>query len=163
MNFTYKNKNYHQSIKRKELFSSAWLKKVFIISFCVPSSFLFLGKAILFIKNKATTSYHSSMVPFTKLKDVNLPPLVVNLKSKKGPHLARVTVHMKTDKKSVEQELLSENKSFEKHLLLILSGQNTKDIYKKRSLFEEKIKNQVNTFLSKGLVDKVTIQTQLLN
>ena len=162
MNFSYKNKNYHQPIKKKEAFSSYWFKKIFILSFCFSSFLLVAGKITFFIKNKSTTSYQSSITS-EKFKTVNLAPLVINLKSKEGPRLARVTVHMKTDKTSVKQELLSKNKSFEKHLLLVLSGQDTKDIHKKRNRFEKKIKTQINAFLSKGLVNEVTIETKLLN
>ncbi len=163
MHFTYKNKNHYQPTKRKEVFSQAWFKKTFIISFCLSFCFFFLGKVILFFKNRTSTSYQSSKIPSTKLKNVDLPPLVINLKSQEGPRLTRVIVQIKTNQTSVKKELLSENKFFEKHLLLVLSGQNTKDIHKKRNFYEEKIKTQLNAFLSKGLVNEVHIQTQLIN
>jgi len=161
MPFNYINKNYHEAPQRKNHFSSTWFKKISVVSFLTASFCLLIGK--VWIRNKESTSYHRSETPVQKFQKISLPSVVVNFQSSTGPRLARVIVQLTTQENSVKKEILSQKKSFNKHLLLILSGQKTQDLQSKKKFFENKIKTQMNAFLSKGLINQVSIQTQWIN
>ncbi|MGI9548435.1 MAG: flagellar basal body-associated FliL family protein [Bdellovibrionales bacterium] len=163
MKFNYINTTYHLSLQRKATFYPYQLKKIFIISFLFFSTLLALGKFLTFINNKNSAQASIQASFSNNLKTVALPSVVVNLKSKRGPRLARVTVQVKTLETATKNEILSKDQSFKKHLLLILSGQNTKDMNRNTNIFEKKIKTQMNAFLTEGSIEQVHIQTQLLN
>ena len=95
--------------------------------------------------------------------DVSLPPLLVSLKGENGIRMARINVNLQVSRKAVKKEILSTNKAARKRLLVLLSGQKSRDLQNKKSHFEKQLLSWMNAFLSKGSVNKVTIQTTFLN
>lgn len=158
MNFSYKNKSNYQNKREQVHLSEQWIKKVFFIAFSFSFSFLLLGKVVWIFNNKAKTTQVRSLASTKQIKTISLSPIVVNLKSDKGPQLTRVQVNISTYEESVKKELLSKNKSLEKHLLFVLSGQDSKKINKNKSIFEKKLISQINAFLSSGNINEVKIK-----
>ena len=105
----------------------------------------------------------NTRTPAKALENVIFPPFPVNLKTSNGIATALVKIELKMDKLSAKKEILSKNQKFQKHLLLLLSGQNRGELSKNKSYFEEKIRSQFNVFLSRGSVEKVEIHTTLIN
>lgn len=97
------------------------------------------------------------------IQAIHLPPLLISLKGNSGIRMARVHVNLQVSKPSVKKEILSNKKATRKHLLILLSGQQSRDMKNKKSYFEHQLLSWMNAFLSKGSVNKVTIQTTLLN
>ena len=94
---------------------------------------------------------------------VNLPPLLVSLKGDSGIRMARVHVNLEVNHLSAKKEILSNKQATQKHLLILLSGRKSRDMKNKKSYFENQLLSWMNAFLSRGSVNKVTIQTTLLN
>ena len=99
----------------------------------------------------------------TRKADVNLPPLLVSLKGEDGIRMARINVNLQVSRSAVKKEILSTNKASRKRLLILLSGQKSRDLQNKKAFFEKQLLSWMNAFLSKGSVNKVTIQTTFLN
>ena len=157
MSFFYRaSKNYQQ--KKQYAVSENQIQKLFIVSFILCFVFLLIGKFSFTKNNRLLASIQSHKVK-KEMKTVSLDPVVVNLKDKKRSHLTKVQVNIGTYEDSVKKELLSnKNKSLEKHLLLVLSGQEKKDLSKNTNFFEKKLIAQINEFLSSGKVNKINIQ-----
>lgn len=94
---------------------------------------------------------------------VSLPPLLVSLKGEEGIRMARINVNLQVSRPEAKKEILSNNTITHKRLLILLSGQESRDIRNKKSYFENQLLSWMNAFLSKGSVNKVSIQTTLLN
>ena len=94
---------------------------------------------------------------------LSLPPLLVSLKGEDGIRMARINVNLQVSRRAVRREILSNNKAARKRLLILLSGQKSRDLQNKKAHFEKQLLSWMNAFLSKGSVNKVTIQTTFLN
>ena len=94
---------------------------------------------------------------------VHLPPLLVSLKGDQGIRMARIHVNLQVSPAAVKKEILSNKKATRKHLLILLSGRQSQDMKNKKTYFEHQLLSWMNAFLSNGSVNKVTIQTTLLN
>ena len=101
--------------------------------------------------------------PRNRPQAVNLPPLLVSLKGDKRIRMARVHVNLEVNRLSVKREILSNKQATQKQLLILLSGRKSRDMENKKSYFENQLLSWMNAFLSRGSVNKVTIQTTLLN
>ena len=147
---------------------SLWFQKAFLISFCLCGSFLIAGNVLkdkLFPSSQSLNlkEKNSSSTYTADFENVVFPPFPVNLKTASGIATALVKIELQTNKLSAKREILLKNKKFQKHLLLLLSGQNTRELNKNKTYFEEKIRSQFNIFLSQGTVKKVKIHTALIN
>ena len=166
MDFQFQNKEPYQSFRRKEILSESRVKKFIILSFFTVFLIFFALKFLWFFHLNKPHPY----LQFSKLsseeKDFDkayVLPLLVNLKGENGPQLVRAQVSITLSEDFLEEDFLSKDKEFEKHLLFILSGQEVKTLQKKRNYFERQIRSQLNVFLSRNTVDGVRIQTERLN
>ena len=166
MDFQFQNREQCQNSQRKEFLYEGWIKRFFILSSCVVFFGFFVLKilwSVNFNKQYSNFELSKSSAKEEKFEKAHILPLLVNLKGEKGPQLVRLQVYIALNKNFLEKEFLSQGKEFEKHLLFILSGQEVKDLQKKRSYFEQKIRSQLNAFLSEDIVDGVRIQTERIN
>lgn len=163
MSFSYHNYQSPLKRKRNHHISSQWIQKVFAFAFSFVFLFFVTVKTLWTIFQKKRVTFQASVHPHSEIQKIKMPSLLINLKTKEGPRLARITVHIETKDDLIKKELISNNKSLEKYLVLILSGQDAQDVHNKKNIFEGKIKSQVNAFLSRDLIHDVNIQTQLIN
>ena len=166
IDFQFQNKEQCQSSKRKEILSENWIKKFLVFSSFTVFLCFFALKFLWFFNLNKSYPY----LRFNKLSSEEknfekayILPLLVNLKGENGPQLVKAQVYITLSEDSLEEDFLSQNKEFEKHLLFILSGQEIKTLQKKRNYFEQQIRSQLNVFLSRNTVDGVRIQTEKLN
>ena len=161
-----KNQESHSKSSRANL-DSLWFQKAFFISFCLCGSFFVAGNLLeerLFPSVKSVALKNkNSRTPARALENVTFPPFPVNLKTSNGIAPALVEIELKMNKPSAKKEVLLKNQKFQKHLLLLLSGQNRGELSKNKTYFEEKIRSQFNVFLTRGSVEKVEIHTTLIN
>ena len=165
--FSWKKSKKSRSKSSQANLNSLWFQKTFFISFCLCGSFFVIGNLMeerLFppVKSVALENKNTG-TPAKALENVTFPPFPVNLKTSNGIAPTLVKIELKMDKLSAKKEILSKNQKFQKHLLLLLSGQNRGELSKNKSYFEEKIRSQFNVFLSRGSVEKVEIHTTLIN
>ena len=132
------------------------------------SSFIALSFFIIqllgFVKtNKQIFNSKPAFKAEKNLIKAHVVPLLVNLKGEEGPQLARINVYITPNGHSFKKEFLSQNNKLEKHLLFVLSGQPIANLSKRKTHFEKQIQSQLNTFSTKNLINKVHIQTKMLN
>ena len=163
MDFQFQNKEQYQNFRQKEILSENWIKKILIFSFFTVFLIFFALKFLWF--NKSYSYLQFSKISFEEkdFEKAYVLPLLVNLKGEDGPQLVRAQVSITLSEDSLEEDFLSKDKEFEKHLLFVLSGQEVKTLQEKRNYFEQQIRSQLNVFLSKNTVDGVHIQTERLN
>lgn len=154
----------------KNHFFSLWFRRVLLFVSLISFIALVTGNILWQSINQKTTKISEKKSsglktnhPNNVSQAVNLPPLLVSLKGNKGIRMARVQVNLQVSRSSVKKEILSNKKATQKHLLILLSGQQSQDMKNKKSYFENQLLSWMNAFLSKGSVNKVTIQTTLLN
>ena len=151
-------------------FFSLWFRRVLFFVSLISLIALVAGNILWQSINQKTTEVSEKKSSGSKItrsrsvsQAINLPPLLVSLKGDKGIRMARVHVNLQVSRSSVKKEILSNKKATQKHLLILLSGQQSQDMKNKKSYFENQLLSWMNAFLSKGSVNKVTIQTTLLN
>lgn len=145
---------------------SFWFQKAFVFSFCLCAFLFVLGNIFedqLFPLEKGLKSGLSSKNISKEAGGFAFPPFPVNLKASGEIAPVLLKIELKTDKPEAKKEIVLKSKKFQKHLLLLLSGQSKGDLEKNRAWFEEKIKSQFNVFLSKGSVEQVVFHTALIN
>ena len=156
--------------RKKAALFSIWFQRVFF--FLSVISLIILAAGNILKKSKKWKAAKVSEKTAIHLKNnsskdssraVSLPPLLVSLKGEEGIRMARINVNLQVSQPEVKREILSNNTVTHKRLLILLSGQESRDIRSKKSYFENRLLSWMNAFLSKGSVNKVTIQTTLLN
>lgn len=146
---------------RSELLSSQKLTQIIFISSVAVFFLFFTLKFFSFFnfKNKTEISKQQSLGTVEELSHAF--PLLVNLKGKTGPQLARVNVYLTLADSVSKKDLLLEESKLEKQLLFLLSGQSIQSLEKE--YFYNQIQSQLNAFLSNRFINKVHIQTEMLN
>ncbi len=161
--FKFQNQDPFSKPKRKELLTAKSIKKILAFSsFLAFFSFLVLRAVPFFYSNKSIWIFSKKPIK-ADTKATHVFPLLVNLKGREGPQLARVQVSISFNAHSLEKDFLSSDNQIKKHLLFILSGQSTQFLKKKKDYFEEQIQSQLNAFVNQSLVRGVQIQTEVLN
>ena len=166
MDFKFENQEYCPPVKRKEFLSSRRVKIFIIISSLIVFFSFFILQTFLFLKPNNPFShfqFRSTSLREKPVENSYIFPLLVNLKGEKGPQLARIKVFLTFSEDSLKQEFLSQGNRLKKHLLFVLSSQESKMLNKNKDRFEKQIRSQLNAFLSKNLVHGVRIQTKILN
>ena len=161
--------------RRKGELDSLWFAKTFAFALLASGALMVSGtvsapvpfpaddhKAVSADKGKRLSSAEQKTAP-QQTAALSFPPFPVNLRSGAGNALALVKIDLKTDRPAAKKEILSKNKKFKKHLLLLLSGKERGDLTKNKERFEEEIRSQFNTFLSQGSVKEVRFQTTAIN
>ena len=164
--FKFQNQEYCQSSQKKEPLSEKSIKKLLAVSSFLAFFSLLALKSLYslnFNKQTSDVAFRKSFSPKDTFKTAQVFPLLVNLKGKKGPQLARIYVSITLNENSLEKEFLSQGNKLEKHLLFILSGQSVDNLSKKKNHFEKQIRSQLNAFLTENLIDGVRIRTEKLN
>ena len=151
---------------RDSLFSSRFRRGFFLVS--LVSLILLPAGNILWKLNRNSAKTEISpplkkASPRPRPQAVSLPPLLVSLKGERGIRMARVHVNLEVNRLSAKKEILSNKTATQKQLLILLSGKKSRDMKDKKSYFENRLLSWMNAFLSRGSVNKVTIQTTLLN
>ena len=165
--FKFQNQEYCQNFQKKQPLSEKSIKKLLVVSsFLAFFSWLALKNLYPLNFNEHTSDFvfrKSSSSKDTVNKTAQTFPLLVNLKGKKGPQLARIYVSIIFSENSLEKEFLSQGNKLEKHILFILSGQSIDILSKEKNHFEKQIRSQLNVFLTENLIDGVRIRTEKLN
>ena len=161
LKFRFQNPAFFSKPIRREFFSSQKIAQIiFISSGAVFISFFSLKLFQFFsVKNKLSFSVQKSVEK--SVQPSHIFPLVVNLKGQEGPQLAKVYVYINVIGDENKKDIQIENHKLEKQLLFLLSGQSIKNLNKEQ--FYRQIQSQLNAFLSDSLINKVRIQTEILN
>lgn len=164
--FSFQNQEIFQSCKeRRYSLSEKSIKRLIIFSsFSVFFIFSAL-KSWQWIEGEIS-SFLSSRKPASLNKfgsEIHVFPLLVNLKGEQGPQLARVYVHIGLIENSKGKQFLYQNSQIEKQILFLLSGQPAVALNTEKDRFEKQIRFQLNAFLSKNFINRVHIQTEMLN
>jgi len=90
---------------------------------------------------------------------------LVRIQSNSGFTVAKVKVQFFVDGIEVQNELREESDQYKEHLIFFLSKAESSDFLDKKSKEDlvEKIKNQINSFLSKGKIQEVVIESQFMD
>lgn len=88
-------------------------------------------------------------------------PLLVSLKGRDGPRLAKVSVSVYLDSQNLKEDFGEEIKNLENQLLFLLSGRPITRLSSKD--FQDQIQKQLNLFLSRQMIQDLNIETELLN
>ena len=164
LNFSFQNRNYCllPFSQNTNLFANQWLRRIFVGSLLLLISFFVLGKVLWEEKSQLAQLKAEPPKQNIPIQTFKLPSILVNFKSKEGIRMAQVSVQLETRSSSVKAKFLKDHQQLQKHLLLVLSGKEVKEMKKNKSYFEDKIRSQMNVFLTKGEVDKVTLYTKML-
>ena len=158
--------------RRRRRFFPRWMGwPALAAAFCLSLALLRAGKLHFSHSNKAGKAGNFQLAaplrPEGNIREISLPPLLVNLKSAKGPRLAHVHVEIKVRAPAAKKTLLSDRKKLNKYLLFALSGQSAGDLAARKNHFERQIQSQLNTFLPEGpfsgAVEEVSIRAKALN
>ena len=143
------------NLSKRQDVSALWFKRVFF--FISLFSFIALIAGNILWKNniwkaaknpeKKSLSWKKNSFGNNKNQTVHLSPLLVSLKGDTGIRMARVHVNLQVSRASVKQEILSNKKATQKHLLILLSGQQSQDMKNKKSQFENQLLSWMNAFL----------------
>lgn len=116
--------------------------------------------------------YHKSSLPIEaqqrriqSLHSFSVSPFLVRIQSNSGFTVAKVKVQFFVDGIEVQNELREESDQYKEHLIFFLSKAESSDFLDKKSKEDlvEKIKNQINSFLSKGKIQEVVIESQFMD
>ena len=150
--FEFKNQSLLPAPKKKPVSSNRFQYGFFYSSFLILFLFFSLKSFYFFKKNHQPISKVSQEGPMV--------PLLLNLKSRQGPRLARVQVFISV-KAGTKTEAFSKQEELKKQLLFLLSGQPIQELNKKS--FQSRIQKQLNAFLSDSFVQDLNINMKVLN
>ena len=164
LNFSFKNRNYCRLpfSQNANLFLNRWFRRIFVGASLALISLVALGKVFWTEESQLAQLKEETPKSNIPVQIFNLPSILVNFKSKEGIRMAQVSVQLETRSTSVKSKFLKDHQRLQKHLLLVLSGKEVQEMEKNKSYFENKIRSQMNVFLTKGEVDKVTLHTKML-
>ena len=99
------------------------------------------------------------------LHSFSVSPFLVRIQSDHGFRLTKVRVQFFVDSVVAQNELREESNQYKEHLIYFLSQSKVSDFVeeKDKEVLVEKIKNQVNSFLSNGKVQGVVIESQFMD
>ncbi|MDE0092874.1 MAG: hypothetical protein OXN83_06285 [Oligoflexia bacterium] len=162
LKFVFQNHDSLSKPVRSKLFSSQKITRlIFISSLFVSFSFFILKSFQSFRVKNQFSFFNQISLAEQELNFSHIFPLLVNLKGQNGPQLARVYVYITLTDDENARESLFEDHTLEKQLLFLLSGQSVKSLKKKQ--FQNQIQSQLNAFLSDSLINRIQIQTEMLN
>ena len=153
--FLFKNQPLISIPKKRGGSYGGWQKYLFYSSCFIILSFFSLKEVYFFESPTKEPVFQTSHT-----KEDHIVPLLLNLKSQQGPRLARVQVSISLSP-SPKTFVFSQPEDLEKQLLFLLSGQPLQELTKKT--FQNRIQNQLNTFLSGAFIQDLNINMEVLN